>query len=687
MKKERAPKPKSKGFGKKQKVQPTEKKALNKSLVNEVAQVSDIEQVFIYAPPGIWDSIIKYYSNNFVNLEVYGSSLYTNLEEDYMQNAHVRNIIVFATTTMELQKAAEFIFKLSNLGISSDLISVAVVLLNGIPHDILNTFKGRTPVIKAMSVTTLTDEVLNNIIGHVIEKMAPYKTSTPIQPVTEKAKSRGMNLSNTDIVSVKEELARIKEAPLNRTRDVYATIETIINEHKDVMQMSGAMNEIPHMQYLDNISKEISGDIELLLKRGDQSSKERIVEAVKMKLFVSGLKARETETILNTIIERAEARAGTEAEAYRKAMAEYGELQTQDIDDTEISQLIGKRELGKQEVTEKIKSYASTVRQIQAPALMLAYTEDTLYEDLSTILSQAGGILTNDVENGIEKAMKHFKASKAIAMTKKNDYDESLRTVINKASAIIKNLTEIIEVDDILIDRLLTENKRLKNGVGRPIMIAESKFVEVASVTMRVPGTGLSEFLAHNNYDSNMVIYIPDDSMTEFERLEFRGQNPISNKAFLREDWDSKTQNTIIIEDADVNTVSNVLEKVKVIAGRYKKIVVIVDIGQQPALKNFLLKEIPIVTIWTDGEIDNLSKVINQLASMRAIKSVTRTVIINRSDYTESGKYKYQSLLGAQENRIGIVQIPAIPSEELDKPTHLVNNQVLAVVSTALNKL
>ena len=72
---------------------------------------------------------------------------------------------------------------------------------------------------------------------------------------------------------------------------------------------------------------------------------------------------------------------------------------------------------------------------------------------------------------------------------------------------------------------------------------------------------------------------------------------------------------------------------------------------------------------------------------MRAIKSVTRTVIINRSDYTESGKYKYQSLLGAQENRIGIVQIPAIPLEELDKPTHLVNNQVLAVVSTALNKL
>lgn len=165
------------------------------------------------------------------------------------------------------------------------------------------------------------------------------------------------------------------------------------------------------MQYLDEISSEISSDLEKLLIKGDKASKERITEMVKLKLYVTGLKAKETETILNEIIARAEIRAGIESEDYRKSMIEYGEI-GKVSSDSEIETLISQRELGKKEVSVKIRAYASTVRKVQAPATLLAFREDGLHDELRKTLVNSSGLLTHEMEDLIKGTMERYKTSK-----------------------------------------------------------------------------------------------------------------------------------------------------------------------------------------------------------------------------------------------------------------------------------
>ena len=675
MKKERTTK--SKSFGKRQKTEPT--KGIDKGLVKEASEVSTTEQVFIYAPPNIWDNIIRYYGENFINLEVYGSSLVTTIDEDYMQNAQVRNIIAFAGSTLELQRIAEFASRLSKLKISSKVVSIAIVLLNNTPHDVLNALNRGNMSLSVMAVNSITNEVLNNIIAHVIENMKPYIIDTEVKPVTEKAKPKSMDLSNTSISDIKSELERVKSSPLTKSRDIYATVEKIVNESKDVIEMDRNLNEVPHMQYLDEISSEISSDLEKLLIKGDKASKERITEMVKLKLYVTGLKAKETETILNEIIARAEIRAGIESEDYRKSMIEYGEIGKASTD-SEIETLISQRELGKKEVSVKIRAYASTVRKVQAPATLLAFREDGLHDELRKTLVNSSGLLTHEMEDLIRGTMERYKTVRNEAMAKKKEYEDTLREAVNKGSEIIKDLTDIIALDDIIIDKLVGMQG---SKSSRPIMVADSKFEELSSLVVRVPDTGLGSFYKHIRDPRNLLT------------IYFQGGNPsrkitegsIDYKAFLREDWTIEGNKIVVPEGSvDLNVITNVLDKTKVLASKFSRIIVMVDIDQSQKVKTFLLSEIPISTVWTDGQLQNVNTVANLLATIRSTKSIARNVIINKADFTENGKTKYETLLASIENRVKIIQVPEISCSEIDRPTHELSNEVLSVISSALSK-
>ena len=111
-----------------------------------------------------------------------------------------------------------------------------------------------------------------------------------------------------------------------------------------------------------------------------------------------------------------------------------------------------------------------------------------------------------------------------------------------------------------------------------------------------------------------------------------------------------------------------------------------VDIDQSQKVKTFLLSEIPISTVWTDGQLQNINSVANLLATIRSTKSIARNVIINKADFTENGKTKYETLLASIENRVKIIQVPEISCSEIDRPTHELSNEVLSVISSALSK-
>ena len=646
------------------------------SLVEEASKKDNTCECFLYTPKEIWDTVYDYYSSKYSSVRMFGTSAIQELIKAYSSSNYPTNILFIASNEVEVSKLMELVAYLSEGNIHSKAFQVIVVFYHCDENSmslLANTVGFSFLRLKVDN--KLTHSVMDKIMGQLIERTLPF--SEPEKSVVNKRAVTKTDTFSTDLASIQKEMELIRSKPISQLENVVSKVEDILSESTSLADDRQNLSELPILSYLDSVSEDLANQLDVLTSSNSPAVRQRVEETLKAKLLISSMESKELEKVLEHIMLRAEARAESTEKEFQRNLMELENLKDMERDEEELLKL---RDMMKKNVQDKLSHYVNQIVALKKVQGLLAYSESKVKTELQTALEKADGFVDEELVSTVNLVVARAEAKHEAFVAKLQETDRHKNEIINKASEIIKDLKEIIKVDDIIIDKLRYRVKTLEgiNVVKR--VYGVSKLEEVGKVIIRQPDTGLSGFMRHWNLTPDLIIYLSGANYSDY-----LDQESVPYTLFLPTTWD-KSENFIRIkkEELDMDILKEIVSKASSYSAELHRIIFIVDADIPENYKKYLCTEVKKVIHWTDSTKNKLMGVNLSLSHIKDIPLYQNDVVITDTINDNKERLKIKSLLGQPTNLIKPILVPPI---NIDVPTHQLEDYHLKIVKTIYSKI
>lgn len=503
------------------------------------------QNVFMYAPRRAFISIQKYINDKYEGIVVVGTSEVTSARDAFEDKLNSKHIVLF----IEKQDEFENLRDLIETGIrirsqNPDTLKVIIVISGEVSDKALKVFNGNnllTAYHLPKGFDNLRTKELDFIFSTVVNSQPTYPKERTVQmpkPAVKRKQLDELTLNIRDLAGLK---AMVTNARDNSDRvEVVKTVEDKIAHATREVDTIEAVQMIPEYRQLEKYKQELDEYLEIAGENIDVDKANKIIVS---RLEVTHMQQEITKEIFSTIINskdlnRAEVEVRNRNEAIIKAL-DMKKEETEDIDD-----LIVVREEMKNAVKEQLSEYQLMVQTI-SNAVTANSIQITGYQE--ELLAISDNTDNEEIKEFSEGFISKLAEERNVLVEVQTATENSLVEVVNYTRELLKGYAIIVEVDDLIIGKLLEDresttailNASIRTGIsetGVKLKTSTTVLVNEESIKNWIPKVlGITDIVITDIDDipfkENMIIetpreFIDNTDLTGSNVIQISGEEP-----------------------------------------------------------------------------------------------------------------------------------------------------------------
>ena len=642
---------------------------------NEIYKHQEIKQdIFLYTEATIFDAVLDHYSKK-VGFNMAGTNIATNLIPTWNEMP-LRNILIVHSNPAMNKPVADFIrFLVDNKRLNPDGIAIYFIATTEVKSreylaQYLKDIDRFMTIYQAnISASSITLKSLDILVSKIVENQPAYlerQKSAPLPKMATKTETTDIGnlfrIKNLD--ELKSSVLKAKNMPPEDRQAMQTKLEEAILKSTSPKEMRETIAQLPEMKVLKDYEKLLEEYVkEVQETPGTTFDINKLMNA---KLELTSVEENVLRNIFNTTLKVA---LQTSEEERVKAMRQSDELaQSLEIAGKQVEDLLVQRNQLKEKV---LSSYTNFKKQTVLISNTIALRKQ-MYIDMQKSVKALTANIDID-RRGSEELINIASEMMGFYVAEQDKYEAVNTEVMNKlsesinfANQLFKSYNILINMDDIIIDELLYQNRTMQENNITRVNVVE-KAIQTKGVLHMYLDKDLLDLMTSLYKPSTLVISFISQDLLELEKDTYT----ITYDEFKTFDWASslKLPNYLIIDDSDsLHHIVDALSKsVEYLATKYNKIIYLANNNTDIEVLKLAKETVLEAVNFTGDDSESLlftNKVCNLLSDQ---SEMHMTNIVNLAE-NNTDIANIQKLLGTTARPMGEKYISlerAVQSEEL----------------------
>ena len=588
------------------------------------------QNVFLFAPPNVILPVQKYINENFNGITCIGTSSIANIIEEYKRKLNSRQIILFIENTTSLKQLLEFLsLAISIKSSNPELLNIYIILAKGVDYSPLQSkeYAGFINIFQLSSdLTKISENSVNKILSRIVEQQPVYikpeeKIETPKLAVKKNVLTVNEPFKTVNINELRERVAKAKLLKNTDQEDVLKDTVLNINSQKDVENLSDV---IPELSVLKTYGEQLS---EYMKSNKENLSPEQITELAVSQLELTAVQQETIKDIFAELVKSAEEAAETKDKNIRHSTMEDVNILADtkfsndlDKDDDKIQETLVLREEIRQKAIQGFEGYKKEIKvisnAIEAQKQLIQGSQKQLMETIQENQEK----LEPEVVKAADLQLVYMNDIKEDINKNKNALQVKMGNTLNYVSTVFKDYNVLISIDDVLIEKLVSDREKLKANNIKKVYTVENKLQLNSKLMIWNDVNALKDMLKTIIQPTTLVI-------TSFEGIDY-GQKVVSDaETFMEKDYSFLPNIVTIKKSVELDLLKSIINKMKYLASSYNKVLFLLDSSDKEYI-DIVSKEVPEV-VYVTGIGNSSTECANkELTSLRNTDSILSYTII-----------------------------------------------------------
>lgn len=622
-----------------------ERAYLTKEESEEQYKEKSMEQtVFLFAPTDVILPVQKYINESFEGITCIGTSSIGNVISEYQNKLNSRHILVMVDSDDSLVQLKEFIgLVVSIKNTNPELLNIYVVLAKTVNTKLLTgeSFASSLNIYQLPGdMTHISENTINKILSKIVEQQPVYiKPEDRIKPPKIAKKKDILTMEEPFRTQNIEELRRkVAEAKMGKTKEDEEVLRNAVLNMKSQEDVDRLSDILPEISVLKTYGEQLT---EYMESGGENLSPEQIAELALSQLELSVVQEETIKDIFAQLVRSAETQAEAKDRSIRHATREDANVLsslkfTDDIEnsDKEIQDALQIREEVKQKAIEGFDNYKKEIKVLSNAVEAQKQLIQSAQKQLMDTINENEDMIPEDLANAANMQLVYMDGIKDDIEENKKALQVKMTDTLNYVSTVFKDYNVLISIDDILIERLVSDREKLKANNIKKIYNVENK-LQLNSKMMIFNGVDLLKDLMRSVIQKTTLV------ITTMEDINLEDKFTSNVREFLEKDYSFLPNVVTLNREYDLETLPALIRKLKYIASKYNKVIFLFD-NQDQEYINQVAKEIPEVIFVTGISGDSMASTNYQLKNTREVESIYSTTIMV---YGFADQFPYEELL------------------------------------------
>lgn len=636
--------------------QVTERAYLTKKESEEQYKEKSMEQtVFLFAPPPTILPVQKYINESFEGITCIGTSSIGSVISEYQNKLNSRHILVMIDSDTSLNQLKEFLnLVVSIKNTNPELLNIYVVLAKSVNTRLLTSesFASSLNIYQLPGdMSHISENTMDKILSKIVENQPVYiKPENKIQPPKPARKKDILTMEEPFRTQNIEELRkRVAEARINKTPDDEKVLENAVLNMKSQEDVDKLSDILPEISVLKTYGEQLA---EYMESGRENLSPEQISELALSQLELSIVQEETIKNIFSQLVKSAENQANIKDRNIRHATREDANILsslkfTEDINnsDKEIQDALQVREEVKQKAIQGFDNYKKDIKILSNAVEAQKQLIQGAQKQLMETIDENQDVIPEDLSKAANLQLVYMDSIKDDIEENKKALQVKMTDTLNYVSTVFKDYNVLISIDDILIERLVSDREKLKANNIKKIYTVDNK-LQLNSKMMVLNGTNVLKDLMKSVIQKTTLV------ITTIDDMNLEGKSVSDSREFLEKDYSFLPNIVTVNREYDLDAMPALIKKLKYIAAKYNKVVFLFENIDQKFI-DIVSKEVPEVVFVTGITNDDMISTNYQLKNIRNNESVYSITIMV---YGFEDQFPYEELL---------VNIGALPTDRI----------------------
>lgn len=572
------------------------------------------QEIFLYASPEIFNPIVDYYTKNKYGIVMVGSNVITQVKDIY-KSLMSRNIIIIHSNNDLSEQVADFITELLRFKtINPDGLKIHLILTEEINSKkfIEQYLKYTQTKLSIMAVpckvTSFTASILDSLIAKIVEQQPVFDFGDDIPVKANVADKQDFITAENifkldDLSTMRKEIKNIKAMAVSDRVKQNTEVEKIIERgdiNKGVKDLVECLPEARLLEMYDERLNEYLREVETTVNTTYDINK-----ILDNSMEVSELKEHSINAIINnklsTLLTKAKE---SEKRAREHSKAILTELSKNEED---VDILWQKRNELKENLMNSYADYKYNIQMISNTISLRKQLYIELQNEVANTIQPHMDKLNDKVVKKAIVLSKHFKESQLEYDKVSESIIKTFSDTVDFSNKLLKEANVIIEIDEIVVEKLQNENRQLKASNIQTVREVDTLLKEKGSLNFVLNVLSTTWILSNR---SPRILYIAMGDVEIFNDAKPAGVEDVSIEDIDTVTWSNNNELPTVINacsatQENISAIIRFLPKLNYIARQYDKIVFLVDTTTDKNVIEAIREKIIAVNIFTDTSSEN----------------------------------------------------------------------------------